>query len=36
MTPTTDDDTRNDSMPMSRNRCSAAVESVAWSDESTR
>ena len=36
MTPTTDDDTRNDSMPMSRNRCSAAVASVAWSDDSTR
>ena len=35
-TPTTDDATRNDSMPMSRKRCSAAIASVACSDESTR
>ena len=27
---------RNDSMPMSRNRCRADTESVAWSEESTK
>ncbi len=34
--PMTDDATRNDSMPMSRKRCSAAVASVACNDESTK
>ena len=32
----TEDAMRNDSIPMSKKRCSAETESVAWSDESTK
>ena len=35
-TPSIDDAIRNDSMPMSRKRCSAETASVACSDERTR
>ncbi len=34
--PITDDATRKDSIPMSRNRWSAETESVAWSEDNTR
>src|SRR5580693_4763119 len=34
--PMIDEATRNDSIPMSRNRCSAETESVACTDERTR